>query len=306
MRRTIEKQQDGMMVKQYLYGVLHSSRAQITRLKALERGIMLNGERVTVRAVLREGDILELQIEANTDEINSLIARACLPFTILAEDDDILAVNKPSGMPTHPTHGHYDDTLANAVIDHYALKGIPFVFRAVNRLDRNTSGVVLIAKNGMAAAYLGNALSSGKFRKTYIAFLCGSLPIGKGMIDRPIRREKESIITRTVCENGEGDDAVTLYEVIAHFDDFSVVFATPLTGRTHQLRVHFASIGHPILGDDLYGQADPRIRRQALHAYSLTFPHPYDGTPFIVTAPMPDDMKILLPEGKIDQIQNIF
>ena len=298
MRFQIDREAAGKSVKEFLYGSLRFSRAQVTRLKKLEQGILLNGEHVTVRALLSEGDKLDLQIEGLPEEQNEQILPRKGDFGVLFEDDAILLASKPPKMPTHPTHGHYEDTLANAVAYYMREKGENWRFRAVNRLDRDTSGVVLIAKTGLAAAILSGDMEGGRIHKEYTAILRGCPEPRSGLIEKNIRRERESIITRCVCPPDEGERAVTAYETIGRSGDLSLVRAMPKTGRTHQLRVHFASIGCPILGDDLYGESDPRISRQALHAAKLRFFHPMTGEEMTVEAPLPDDMQTVMERMK--------
>lgn len=288
-------------VSDFLKGVGYSHKA-ISRFKRLEDGIVLNGVRVTVRAILQTGDTLSLAVEDRAEEQNPYLKPVNLPLDVLYEDEGILAVNKPPFMPTHPSLGHTGDTLANAVAFYLARDGSPFVFRAVNRLDRDTSGTVLLAKDRYTAAALAGAMGRGEIRKTYLALLCGALAEERGEINAHIRRKEASIITREAipCKEGEpapegAHPALTRYEVVERYERYTLVRAFPVTGRTHQLRVHFAYIGHPIVGDTLYGSAHPSLPRQALHAESLTFPH-QGGSLRKISAPLPDDLKNLLKE----------
>lgn len=273
---------------------LSLSSKMIKYLKYREDGILVNGERVTVRRVLQPGDHLSLAICDNTAQARLEPIELELP--ILYEDSDIVLPNKPAKMPTHPSHDHYRDTVANALAFRYREMGIPFVFRPVNRLDRDTSGLLLIARNKLAAGRLTSAMQAGKIRKIYLAVLQGDHLPDSGRIEKPLHRTKKSIIVREVCtpETPDAEPAVTEYRVLARAGGCSLVAARPLTGRTHQLRVHFASLGCPILSDDLYGTPDNRIPRQALHAYSLTFPHPTTGKFFTMIAPPPTDFATLL------------
>ena len=201
-------------------------------------------------------------------------------------------------MPTHPSHNHYDDTVANSLAYYYKLKSRPFVFRSVNRLDRNTSGAVLVAKNRISAYKLGKQMKSGGIKKTYIAILDGIPERKSGRIETYIRRKEESIIFREVCEKREDAKlAITDYTVIAEGNGLSCVMATPVTGRTHQLRLHFAHLGCPILGDDLYGEPSDLIGRHALHAYKLEFQHPDSQAPLCIAAELCDDMKRIIKEN---------
>ncbi len=296
MRAIIKNEYDGKPLLSYLRGELRLSGRLLTRLKFADNGIVLNGERVTVRKILHEGDILEL---ADGDITSSeAVEPRELPVCVLFENDDAIVLSKPPHMPTHPSHNHRDDTLANALA--YKYRDIPFVFRPINRLDRDTSGVVLVAKNQRAASFFADAMQNGKFEKTYLAVVRGELS-SSGKIEAPIRRAKKSIILRTVC--GEKDDgaqsALTEYEVIACENGASLLRVIPKTGRTHQIRVHLASIGTPIVGDDLYGEASELIDRQALHAHALSFPLP-SGERTTVNAPLPKDMTSLCKKLKLE------
>ncbi len=290
---------NGLTVKDFLYR--HGfSRVLITRLKASERGILVNDTRVTVRFQLRVGDVLDLAVDDSPESVNELLVPRELPLDILYEDDSVIAVNKPPEMPTHPSHGHFDDTLANALAFYFAQKNVPFVFRAVNRLDRNTSGVVLCAKNSLAAAEYSRLMQDGKIRKAYTAVLNGRLE-QSGEINAPIKRLHESIILRGVCDiDDEGAKAaLTRYETVETIGAYSVVKAEPVTGRTHQLRVHFASQNAPIVGDGLYGtkeknptEADKIITRHALHADELIITK--QNETITIKAKLPDDMRNLI------------
>ena len=276
-------------VKEFLLGELRLSSKLITHLKSLDNGILLNGSRVTVRAVMHAGDRLSLKLDDESE--NERLLPVKLHFDVLYEDEDVLAVNKPAGMPTHPSHQHTDDTLANAVAYYYKEKGRPFVFRAVNRLDGDTSGVLLIAKNRRAAASLSLALKSGEVKKTYLALLSAIPEQQSGRISSYIRRKSGSILLREVTDKkSEGADfAETDYTLIGVGEGVALARVTLLTGRTHQIRVHMQSIGCSLLGDYLYGD-EKSFPRQALHASSLSFPHPITKERITVSAPLPDDM----------------
>lgn len=294
---TIEPRFGGMTVREFVLSELGLSRGLLTRLKSLEKGILLNGERVTVRAVLHEGDTLLLETEDFDTDVNEHIEPVDIPIEILYEDDEVVAVNKGAAMPTHPSHNHHNDTLANALAWRYKQMGIPFVFRAVNRLDADTSGIVLVARNRMAAFKMSNELSSGNISKRYIAVLDGVLESREGSITAPIRRKSDSIILRECCREGEGDYARTDYTLLCENGTFCAVEARPITGRTHQIRVHFAHIGLPLVGDYLYGkEGQCGMKRHALHAYKLSFNRPSDGKRIELTADMPEDIKTLYSE----------
>lgn len=298
-----------MTVKNFLLSHLHLSHAQVTALKKLPLGILVNGAHVTVRYVLQPQDVLSLATEDR--EASETIVPTPLPLCVLYEDDSLIVLNKPPFMPTHPSHGHYTDTLANGLAYLFETRGIPFVFRACSRLDRDTSGVVTIAKNRAAAYSMHCAHLAGTIQKEYLAVLNGTLTPAVGEISGCIRRKEESVITRTVTEN-DGAPALTRYRVLAYGCDraghpLTLVSAEPVTGRTHQLRVHFASRGTPILGDFLYGSQNadaqkdtvcgkpseegvsPDICRQALHCCRTSFFHPVSMRRMTVTAAPPDD-----------------
>lgn len=296
MRFTVTEADNGITVRDFLRRHLTLSTKMLKYLKYREDGITVNGVRQTVRRRLETGDLLEL---ATTDaESPEELEPVDLPLEILYEDADVTVPCKPADMPTHPSHEHTRDTVANALAYRYRTMGVPFVFRPVNRLDRDTSGLLLIARNKMAAGFLTKAMQAGGIRKTYLAVLEGEeLPDG-GVIDTPLHRSAKSIIVREICapDVPDAEPSRTEYRVLARGGGHSLVEARPITGRTHQLRVHFASLGHPIVGDTLYGNPSDRIGRQALHARTLTFPRPSDGTVMTFTAPLPNDLAKLISD----------
>lgn len=284
-----------MTVLDFLTRRVGISRAMLRHLKAIENGITVDGEHVTVRRVLKEGELLSIKSEDVSP--SARISPRELPIEIVFEDADVVVPNKPPFMPTHPSHNHDNDTLANALAYRYRGEKAPFVFRPVNRLDRNTSGLVLIAKSRISASKLFASMQTGEIEKEYIAVLCGIPEKKEGIIETYIKRRDKSIILRSVCAEGEGGEiAKSRYRVL--FADTvkncSVVLASPITGRTHQLRVHFAHIGCPIFGDELYGEETPLINRHALHAYRLSFEHPENKEKIVILAELPEDMKTLI------------
>lgn len=287
----------GLTVKQILAEELGFSKRAITSLKSRPDGILINGKHVTVRATVRAGDILTINYGDKEANIEKLVPSNSLP-DIIYEDEQILAVNKPPFMPTHQSQGHFYDTLANSLAYYYSLQSRAFVFRSVNRLDRNTSGIVLVAKDRLSASKLSLQMQSDEIKKSYLAILDGYLPKNIGTIETYIRRREKSIILREVCDSqNDAKIAITQYRVLAKANGISLVEATPLTGRTHQLRVHFAHLGAQIIGDDLYGNASPLIERHALHAYSLSFNHPQSENKLEMLAPLPHDMAKIIEEN---------
>ncbi len=282
----------GITVREYLRGVLGYSSAMLKKLKFSDGGITVNGEFVTVRHVLQTGETLSLACEDTEDDTSPYITPYGLPLEIVYEDEYITAVNKPPFMPAHPSYKHRDDTVANALAYRYSDK--PYVFRPVNRLDRDTSGVMLTANTRLASYKMYRAISGGMIKKEYVAVLDGIPSESEGTITSYIRRREGSTIEREECtESGGGKIAVTKYKVIAENGRRAVVLASPVTGRTHQLRVQFAGIGCPITGDGMYGTESPVINRQALHSYRSTFTHPFTGETLVIEAPLPDDIKSL-------------
>ena len=291
----IGKSSDNTSVKDYLYNTLRFSTALVKRLKYLENGILVNGTHVTVRYVLRTGDTLSLAYDDTDGEICDNIAPCELPLSIIYEDEHIIALDKPAGMPTHPSHNHHTDTLANALAYYFAKRSRPFVFRAVNRLDADTSGIVLVAKSKHASHLLTSELQSGGFEKEYSALLHGRLEVG-GEIDLPIMRAHDSTMLRVVDTSNTdlSKPALTKYRVEQLACDRTLVCASPITGRTHQLRVHFSHIGHPIFGDGLYGITSDGSdhTRLALHCKKMSFTHPFTGERLTLCAPVPTDINI--------------
>ena len=250
-----------------------------------------NGELISHPALLKVsgGDIISWELTEDTD-----ILPEDLPLDIRYEDAALLVVNKPCGQLVHPTNRETAGTLANAVLGYYVRRGIHVAFHPLHRLDRNTTGLLLIAKQ----PHLHHQLSpKGKklFRREYLAIIPGTLSPPSGTIDAPIARDPESIIRR--CIRADGQDAVTHYETLRSFSGMSLLKLRLETGRTHQIRVHLAHLGHPLIGDDLYGGTRECIKRQALHAFRLSLSHPLTGKELSITAELPDDMKALLIKG---------
>ncbi|MBE6619277.1 MAG: RluA family pseudouridine synthase [Ruminococcaceae bacterium] len=299
MRFEIGKKQSGLLVREFLSSHLELSHRAISALKNSENGIVLNGTRVTVRATLSDGDILELELENKPCDGDAVIP-ADIPIEVLYEDQALTVVNKPPFMPTIISHGHYDDTLANALA--YRYRDRDFVMRAVNRLDRDTSGICLIANSRRSAHILGEQMRARGMEKKYLAVLSGNLEndLCEKEIVTGIRRKEGSVMLREVADISVAREARTLYRLISNGKRFCAVSAEPKTGRTHQLRVHFAHIGHPIVGDTLYSQRSDEIARQALHAYELTLTHPYTKEKMTFRAPIASDIASLASFDALD------
>ena len=265
---TVEKVEGAMKIRDYLKFRLGFSTNLIAKVKY--GGVFLNGENVHMRATVKNGDALCVYYPEETSENVLPIA---LPLTVIYEDDAILAVDKPQNMPIHPSRGNHLPTLANAV-SFYMQE--PFVFRAITRLDRDTSGLVLIAKNQLAAAELGREITAGGIEKIYHARVVGVPREKKGEICAPIVRESEGSIRRVV--RNDGKESLTRYTVLSvDADGNALCEVRPITGRTHQIRVHMAHIGHPLKDDFLYGEQTGESV-YFLRCVSLTFTHPFTKT----------------------------
>lgn len=283
---TVSVEDEGKTVKQIIASRFNLSSRLLSKLKN-SGGIKVNGVSVTVRRVLTCKELLTLEV---TDESSPNVTASNIELDVLYEDDDILLVNKPLGMPTHPSQGHHDDTLANAVM--YRYRNQSFTFRAITRLDGDTTGVVLIARNPLSAQRLTDMLQKGEIHKEYTALTVGTPSEREGEIDAPIARCEDSIIKRRIHDGGK--NALTKYSVISTNADktMALVKAIPVTGRTHQIRLHLSHIGTPIYGDFLYGEPIDGVRAY-LHCSSLVFCHPSTSEQMRVEAPLPDDIRTL-------------
>ena len=263
-----------MRIRDYLKRRIGLSTALIAKVKY--DNVLLNGEIVYMRAMVKNGDVIDITLP---DEDSENIEPMDIPIDIIYEDEHVIAVNKPRNMPVHPSRGNHLPTVANAI---RAYIGHPFVFRAINRLDRDTSGIVLIAKDRLSGAKLYQAMKERHFKKTYIALVEGSPREKHAIINAPIARECEGEMKRVVRDDGK--EAITEYDVICEYPNgTSKVAITLHTGRTHQIRVHMAHIGHPLVNDFLYGRRGDDT--YYLHCNSLSFPHPFTDETVVVNAP---------------------
>lgn len=259
----------------------------IRHLKETEKGIQRNGVWSRVYEPLCSGDTVTILLTEEASSEN--IVPTPLPLDIVYEDEDLLIINKPAGMPIHPSQGNYDNTLANACAYYFQQKGEPFTYRCINRLDRDTTGLLIIARHAYSASLLSSMVAKREIHREYLALATGLVP-DSGVIEAPIARVDGSTIEREV--NFEtGEFARTHYKCLEYKNGYSLVSLKLDTGRTHQIRVHMKYIGHPLPGDFLYNPDYSVIRRQALHSYRLTFTHPITGKELQFTAPLPDDMK---------------
>lgn len=261
----------------------------ITKLKKANK-IYLNSLPTYTKKSVTMGDTVSVLIDFEED--NSNIVASNIPLNIIYEDDYLLVLNKPANIAIHPSILHFDNSLSNGVKFYFDKLGLKKKIRIVNRLDRNTSGIVIFAKNEYIQECLIKQMKTNEFKKEYLAIAKGILESKSGTLNFPIARKEGSIIERTVTS--DGDSAITHYDVVKEFNNLSLVHIVLETGRTHQIRVHFSHIGHPILGDTLYGSPSELINRQALHSYKLTFIHPVTKKVLSLEAPLPNDIKNII------------
>lgn len=264
------------------------SRHILNSMKTDKRAILLNGYPAGGKTPLKSGDRLQIRIPETAS--GESILPVDMPLTVLYEDQDILILSKPSGMPVHPSLGNYENTLANGVISYLRKKGENCPFRCINRLDRDTSGGLIVAKNPLSASILSLEMKNRKIRRTYLAIVKGITPL-RGTISAPIGRVSSSLMERHV-DFDNGDPAVTHYERLAVKNQHSLLEIRLETGRTHQIRVHMGYLGYPLPADYLYCPDYSRFSRQPLHSFQLDFSHPLSGRPMCITASVPEDISL--------------
>jgi 23S rRNA pseudouridine1911/1915/1917 synthase len=250
--------------------------------------IFLNGNVTKLNKITYKGDNLSIEFQEEEDEYEAID----IPIDILYEDSDILAVNKPPHIVVHPTKSHQNNTVANGVAYYFKEQGIKRKVRLVNRLDMNTSGIVIIAKNPYAHNNLSIEMKMNNVEKYYYAIVEGTIKDDKGTVNEPITRLNPDDILRVVHSSGK--ECITHYEVKKRLNGKTLVKLKLETGRTHQVRVHMKHIGHPLLGDTLYGRESDVINRQALHCYEMKFKLPTSGQQIVVKAEIPEDMAKLM------------
>ena len=264
------------------------SRHLLRQLKETEAGLLRNAQPTFTTVALKAGDRIRVRLLEKA-EGSEAIMPAPLPFEIVYEDEDLLVVNKPADMPIHPSFQNHGNTLADALTWHYQQHGEDFVYRCINRLDRDTTGLLIVAKHLLSASILSDMVGKREIHREYLAIVKG-IPPENGTISAPIGRKKGSAILREV--NFEtGEPAVTHFARLEIRNGLSLVSLKLETGRTHQIRVHMGYIGCPLIGDYLYYPECSRISRQALHSHRLSFLHPITGKALSFTAPLPEDME---------------
>lgn len=289
----IDAQADGLRTEQFLRRLGYSYQ-NLTQLKKMPESILINGVWSYLRTPVHTDDTLIVHIRENESSPN--IPPVDLPLCIVCEDEDIIVVNKPAGMPVHPSLNNYRNSLANALMYYYQQQGKPFIFRCTNRLDRDTSGLTVIAKHMVSSSILSSMTARHDIKREYLAVVRGSVAPASGTIDAPIGRAGTSLIERKI-DFEHGERAVTHYRVVEEKNGHSLVSLVLETGRTHQIRVHMKYLGFPLVGDYLYNPDMEYIRRQALHSHSLSFRHPITGEDMTFTAELPEDMLKIFPKN---------
>ena len=276
-------------INNILTNELNISTRLLTKLIKNEK-ISINNHKCNTRNIANLGDIIEINLDIPED--NSNIIATQMKLDIIYEDEWMIVVNKPARMPTHPSRLHYTDSLSNGIKFYFDSIGLAKKIRPVNRLDLDTSGLVIFAKCEYIQEAFVQQMANKTFQKEYLCFVDGILKQKIGSINLPIARKNGSIIERCIDKNN-GHPSITHYEVIKEFQDYSLVQCKLETGRTHQIRVHMQAIGHPIIGDTLYGDKSPFIDRQALHSYEIQCIHPVTKEKLNFIAKLPKDMKVL-------------
>ena len=286
----VPEQAEGTSVERFLRRMGVSHRVLVD-LKNDPDGLTVAGAHIRTIDRLHAGDVLRLCLRET--ERSDTIPQAGLPLHVVYEDEDFFVIDKPAGMAVHPSPQNRENTVANALAYRYAQAGEPFVFRAIGRLDKNTSGLLVTAKNALSACILTKAAAEKRLFREYLAVCTGELP-ERGAIDAPIARVHGSVIAREVRVDGE--HAVTKFERLRYEAGYSLARVRLETGRTHQIRVHMKYIGHPLPGDFLYHPDFSRIGRHALHAAFLTVPQPITGEILRFASPLPADMRAFFPD----------
>lgn len=286
----IDEADDGLRIEQYLRRKGYSGQ-NLAEIKRMPKSVLVNGEHYYMKQKLNTGDHLSIHIcETKCSE---KIPPVQIPLDIVYEDEDIIVINKPAGMPIHPSLNNYTNSMANALAWYYQEQGKPFIFRCCNRLDRDTSGLTVVAKHLVSGNILSDMVRRRDIHREYLAIVRGHVSPEAGTINAPLARKPGTIIERTV-DWEQGEAAITHYRLIEERNGHSLVSLRLETGRTHQIRIHMKYLGYPLIGDYLYNPDMEYIGRQALHSHRLSFTHPITGEPMEFTAPLPKDMEKVL------------
>lgn len=290
----IDEEHAGLRVEQFLRRKGYSGQ-NLAEIKRMPKSILVNGIHYYMRQPLAAGDHLRVCIcETKCSE---KIPAVHIPLDIIYEDDDIIVINKPAGMPIHPSLNNYTNSMANALAWYYHEQEKPFIFRCCNRLDRDTSGLTVVSKHLVSGNILSNMTKRREVHREYLAIVRGHISPSAGTIHAPLARKEGTIIERTV-DWEHGEEAITHYQVVKEANEHSLVSLRLETGRTHQIRIHMKYLGHPLIGDYLYNPDMEYITRQALHSHHMEFTHPITGKHMSFTAPLPDDMACVLASRK--------
>lgn len=288
----IDEDSAGLRVEQFLRRKRYS-RQNLSEIKRMSKSILVNGVYYYMRQELSKGDHLQVRIcETQNSE---KIPPTKLPLDIIYEDEDLLVLNKPAGMPIHPSLNNYTNSMANALAYYFQSQGKPFIFRCCNRLDRDTSGLTIVSKHLVSGSILSDMTKYREVHREYLAIARGSVTPSEGTIQAPLGRKEGTIIERTV-DWEHGEDAVTHYKVVKEANGHSLVSLRLETGRTHQIRIHMKYLGYPLIGDYLYNPDMEYMTRQALHSHHMEFTHPITGEHMSFTAPLPEDMARVMQE----------
>ena len=288
----IDEDSAGLRVEQFLRRKRYSGQ-NLSEIKRMPKSILVNGVHYYMRQELSTGDHLQVRIcETQNSE---KIPPTKLPLDIIYEDEDLLVLNKPAGMPIHPSLNNYTNSIANALAYYFQSQGKPFIFRCCNRLDRDTSGLTIVSKHLVSGSILSDMTKYREVHREYLAIARGSVTPSEGTIQAPLGRKEGTIIERTV-DWEHGEDAVTHYKVIKEANGHSLVSLRLETGRTHQIRIHMKYLGYPLIGDYLYNPDMEYMTRQALHSHHMEFTHPITGEHMSFTAPLPEDMARVMQE----------
>lgn len=286
----IDEADDGLRIEQYLRRKGYSGQ-NLAEIKRMPKSVLVNGEHYYMKQELNTGDHLSIHIcETKCSE---KIPPIQIPLDIVYEDEDIIVINKPAGMPIHPSLNNYTNSMANALAWYYQEQGKPFIFRCCNRLDRDTSGLTVVAKHLVSGNILSDMVRRRDIHREYLAIVRGHVSPEAGTINAPLARKPGTIIERTV-DWEQGETAITHYRLVEERNGHSLVSLRLETGRTHQIRIHMKYLGYPLIGDYLYNPDMEYIGRQALHSHRLSFTHPITGEPMEFTAPLPKDMEKVL------------
>lgn len=279
--------EQGMRIEQFLKRRGYSSQ-NLARIKRMPNSVLVNGIFCYLRQTLSAGDILCVHIQET--ENSRHIPPVHIPLDIVYEDEDLVVINKPAGMPIHPSMNNYTNSLANGLAWYYQQQGKAFIFRCCNRLDRDTSGLTVVAKHLVSASILSAMTKRKEVCREYLAITRGNVHPASGTISAPLGRREGTLIERMV-DWEKGEPAVTHYQVLADKNGHSLVSLRLETGRTHQIRIHMKYLGFPLIGDYLYNPDMEYIQRQALHSHRLSFAHPITGERMDFKVPMPEDMR---------------